>query len=136
MLRTSEMTAADPPEVQRTVWTTERAWLALSTIVVWSHTIDEVRIGEFVAVPAALATATLLGLWPRTGATKRGVFCVLLGAVWVSGAVPYHLVPLLQGAVTWQNVSGLQQLLGGVGVLALGARTLYMRRHAKPPQVQ
>ena len=136
MLSTADLTATDPPRVLPTGTKTERAWLALSSLAVWGHTIDEVRIGEFIAVPAAIATAALLAFWTRAGATTRGIFGVLLGLVWVSGAIPYHLVPLLQGATTWQNVSGLQQLLGGLGVLVLGARALYMRRHRKQSPVQ
>jgi hypothetical protein len=115
----------EPPRPRRARWGADRAVLGLSALAVWSHTIDEIRIGEFVAVPAAVATAALLGCWPRTRRLTRGVLALLLGLVWVAGAIPYHLVPLLQGVTSWQNVSGLQQLIGGVAILVLGARVLY-----------
>lgn len=130
------MTAVDATRVMRASGPSERALFGLSTLAVWSHTIDEVRIGELIAVPAALATGTLLVLWRRTGRTKRGIFGGLLGLVWVSGAIPYHLMPLLQGVTSWQNISGLQQLAGGLGILALSTRTLYRRRAETRPQVR
>jgi hypothetical protein len=79
-------------------------------------------------VPAAVATAALLICWPHTRRGTAGVLGLLLAAVWVAGAIPYHVVPLLQGVTSWQNVSGLQQLAGGLGILAVSLWTL----HRKP----
>jgi hypothetical protein len=119
-----------PPRTARALRGAEGATLAVSTLLVWSHTIDEIRIGEYIAVPAALATAALLVGWSRAR-RLAGLFAVLLSAVWVGGAIPYHVVPLLQGAVTWQNVSGLQQLAGGLGLLAMGAHAVIRRRRCR-----
>lgn len=106
--------------------TRERGVLAVGTLSVWAHTADEIRIGEYIAVPAAVLTAVLLVRWARMRPLPRGLAAVALGLVWLLGAIPYHLVPLLQGAVVWQNVSGLLQLVGGVTVLVLGV--LHLRR--------
>lgn len=106
----------------------DRGLLALGTLAVWAHTADEIRIGEYIAVPTALATAALLLGWSRARPFWRGLGALLLGLLWLLGAIPYHVVPLLQGAVVWQNVSGLLQLAGGAALLLLGLREL-RRRH-------
>ena len=108
----------------------ERAVLAVSALSVWTHTADEVRIGEYIALPAAALTGALLLGWARMRPLSRGLAATLLGLVWLLGAIPYHVVPLVQGAVVWQNVSGLLQLAGGVPILWLGLRNL---RRQEPP---
>jgi hypothetical protein len=102
----------------------ERAALAVGTVLVWAHVVDEIRIGEWIAVPAGLATVGLLAAWPRMRPVWSGVGALLLGLLWSFGALQYHVFPLLQGGLTWQNVSGLLQLAGGAALTVLGIRVL------------
>lgn len=101
--------------------------LAGATLAVWGHTIDELRIGEFVAVPLGLISLGLLAGWPRLPRAWKGTAALLLGAVWALAVIPYHIVPLLGGAATWQNVSGVLRLVGGVPMVWLGVRELRRR---------
>ena len=108
--------------------------LALATVAVWGHTADEIRIGEYVAVPFGLATCALLAGWPRMRARSRGAGALLLGLLWAVAVIPYHIVPLSQGVVTWQNVSGVLRIVGGVPMAALGVRELLRPRNDEPPR--
>jgi hypothetical protein len=109
------------------VLSTEVVVLGAATLAVWGHTVDELRIGQFVAVPLGIVTLGLLGAWSRLRPATRGAAALLLGSVWALAVVPYHLVPLLEGAVTWQNVSGLLRIAGGVPMAVLGLRELRRR---------
>lgn len=102
--------------------------LALATVAVWGHTVDEIRIGEYVAVPLGLLTVALLGGWSRMRSRWRGAAALVLGLVWTLAVIPYHIVPLLNGVVTWQNVSGVLRIVGGVPMVVLGVRELVRPR--------
>ena len=110
------------------VWTRDRAILAVATLAVWGHTADEIRIGEYVAVPFGVATLALLAGWSRLGRAARGWAALLLGLLWAVAVIPYHIVPLLEGIVTWQNVSGVLRIVGGVPMALLGLRELLRQR--------
>ena len=104
-------------------WSIEKRELvlfAVATLAVWAHTIDEMRIGEFIAVPFGIANAALVGAWPRLGPGWRVTTAIVLGLFWGVAVIPYHVIPLLQGAVTGQNLSGLSRLVGGAAMVALG----------------
>lgn len=96
----------------------------MATLAVWGHTADEIRIGEYVAVPFGVATFALLAAWPRLARAPRGWAALLLGLLWAVAVIPYHIVPLLEGVVTWQNVSGVLRIVGGVPMALLGLREL------------
>lgn len=111
-------------------WTVERSqaiW-AVATLSAWAHTIDEMRIGEFVALPFGLLNAALVPAWSRLGAGARAALAIVFGLFWGLAAVPYHLAPLVTGAVTWQNVSGLSRVVAGVAMIALGVAIALRRR--------
>lgn len=111
---------------------TERLVLAVATLAVWTHTADEIRIGEYIAVPSGALTLGLLAGWPRLRRVWRGVAALLLGLVWTSGALMYHVLPLISGVVVWQNVSGILQLAGGLPLLLLGLHELRHRNRPRP----
>jgi hypothetical protein len=46
---------------------------------------------------------------------------LIFGLFWTITVIPYHVIPLLQGLTTWQNVSGLLRVLGGLAMIAAGA---------------
>jgi hypothetical protein len=111
-------------------WTVEKrelAVFAVATLAAWAHTIDEMRIGEFIAVPFGVANAALVGAWPRLGPGWRAATATVFGLFWSLAVIPYHVVPLLEGSVTGQNVSGLSRLLGGAAMVAL-AIAIWRRR--------
>lgn len=104
-------------------WTAETRDLlvfAAATVAAWVHTIDEIRIGEFIAVPFAIANVALVAAWPRLSAARRAAGSILFGVFWALAVLPYHVVPLLEGAVTAQNVSGLTRLVGGAAMVGVG----------------
>ena len=112
------------------VWTAERRELALfaaATVAAWAHTIDEIRIGEFIAVPFGVLNVALVAAWPRLRLGWRAATSILFGLFWGLAVIPYHVAPLLAGAVTWQNVSGLSRLAGGAAMVALGLAILRRR---------
>lgn len=96
----------------------------------WGHTIDEVRIGELSAVPAGILNLGLLASWRRLPSGWRGALAVLFGLFWTLTVVPYHVVPLFQGVVTWQNISGLLRVVGGVAMTAAGIQVLCDKRRS------
>ena len=102
----------------------ERSWLIVGTTLVWAHVADEIRIGQLIALPAGVITLGLIAAWPRMRTGWRGAAALLLGLLWSLGAMQYHVLPLVQGGVDWQNVSGLLQLLGGLTLSVLGVRVL------------
>jgi hypothetical protein len=55
------------------------------------------------------------------------------GLFWGLAAIPYHVVPLIGGAVTWQNVSGLARIVAGVAMVTLGISIALRRRNQAPP---
>ncbi len=114
-------------------WTVERdqTMLALATLAGWTHTIDEMRIGQFVAVPFGVANVALVAAWPRLRRRSRAAMAVTFGLFWGLTAIPYHVAPLVAGVVTWQNVSGLARLAAGIAMVALGIEIARGRRH--PP---
>jgi hypothetical protein len=116
-------------------WMIERdqALLAAATVVAWTHTLDEMRIGEFVAVPFGVANAALVAAWPRLGTRTRAALAMAFGLFWGVTAIPYHVAPLVAGAVTWQNVSGLARIVAGVAMVALGIAITSGHRDAAPP---
>ncbi len=111
----------------------ERAIAIVGAALVWAHVADEVRIGEWIALPAGFVTLALVAQWRRLRPSWRGTGALLLGLLWAAGALQYPVIPLLQGGATWQNVSGLRQLLGGVTLAVLGVRVLLSRRFARGP---
>ena len=114
-------------------WTSEKRELVLfaaATAAAWAHTIDEIRIGEFVAVPFGLANLALVAAWTRVSAGWRALGSIALGLLWALTVIPYHVVPLLGGAVTGQNVSGVSRVIGGVAMVAVGVAVLRRRKPA------
>ena len=112
------------------VWTAERHELVLfaaATVAPWAHTFDEMRIGEFIAVPFGVLNVALVAIWPRLRLGWRAATSILFGLFWGLAVIPYHVAPLLAGAVTWQNVSGLSRLAGGAAMVALGLAILRRR---------
>src|SRR3954447_5513447 len=85
----------------------DQAVFAVATVLAWTHTIDELRIGEVVALPFALVNAALVVMWSRFSARSQAAISIAAGLFWLLTVIPYHVVPLLEGAATWQNVSGL-----------------------------
>jgi hypothetical protein len=100
----------------------DQALFAVATVLAWTHTIDELRIGEVVAFPFAVVNAALVAMWSRFGTRSQAAISIFAGLFWALTVIPYHVVPLLHGAATWQNVSGLTRLLAGVAMIALGVR--------------
>ena len=98
-----------------------------ATLAAWAHTIDEIRIGELIAVPFGVANVALLAAWQRLSTGRKALTSILFGLFWGLAVVPYHVVPLLQGSVTGQNVSGLSRLAGGAAMVALGVAILRRR---------
>jgi hypothetical protein len=45
--------------------TQDHAVWAVATLAAWAHTLDELRIGELVALPLAFTNAALVAMWPR-----------------------------------------------------------------------
>jgi hypothetical protein len=113
--------------------TRNHAVWGVASLAAWAHTIDELRIGELVALPFATANAVLVAMWPRLSRRDQVVYSVGFGLFWALAAIPYHLVPLLGGAVTWQNVSGLARVVAGVAMIALGISIALTRRKQAPP---
>jgi hypothetical protein len=111
----------------------ELALFAVATLAAWAHTIDEVRIGELIAVPFGVANAALLAAWPRLRPGWRAATSILFGLFWAVAVIPYHVAPLLGGTVTGQNVSGLFRVVGGAAMVALGVAILRRRRTAADP---
>ena len=111
-------------------WTVEKREMLLfaaATAAAWAHTIDEIRIGEFIAVPFGLANLALVAGWTRMGAGWRALASIVFGLFWALAVIPYHVVPLLEGAVTGQNVSGLSRVVGGAAMVVLGVAVLRRR---------
>lgn len=101
--------------------------MVAATAAVWGHTIDEIRIGELSAVPAGTLNLGLVVAWRRLSPAWRGWLALLFGLFWTITVVPYHVVPLVQGIVTWQNISGLLRVIGGVGMVGAGLLVLRER---------
>jgi len=93
---------------------------AVGSAFAFAHTLDEMRIGQFIAVPFALANAFAVGAWPQVRKGWRAALAIAFGLIWIGAVLPYHVLPLLQGYVTWQNVSGLTRIVGGVILVATG----------------
>jgi hypothetical protein len=93
---------------------------AVGSAFAFAHTLDEMRVGQFIAVPFTLANALALGGWPRVRRGWRAALAVAFGFLWMVTAIPYHVLPLLNGAITWQNVSGLSRIAGGLILVATG----------------
>ncbi len=111
-------------------WRVEKRDLVLfaaATVAAWAHTIDEMRIGEFIAVPFGLLNAAVVAAWPRLRLGWRAAMAIAFGLFWALAVVPYHVIPLLQGAVTGQHVSGLSRVAGGAAMVALGFAILRRR---------
>lgn len=92
---------------------------AAATLAAWAHTADEIRIGEFIAVPFGVANAALLAAWPRLALGWRAASSLLFGLFWGLAVIPYHVLPLLEGAASAQNISGVSRLVGGATMVAL-----------------
>ncbi len=100
---------------------------AAATVAAWAHTIDEIRIGEFIAVPFGVLNAALVAGWPRMPTRWRALASIVFGLFWGLAVIPYHVAPLLAGAATGQNISGLSRLVGGAAMVALGVAILRRR---------
>jgi hypothetical protein len=113
-----------------TRWTSDAATFGIviaATAAVWGHTIDEIRIGEMSAIPAGILNLALVSRWRGLGLRSRGWLSLLFGLFWTITVIPYHVVPLLQGVTTWQNVSGLLRVVGGIAMVGAGAVVLRAR---------
>ena len=111
--------------------TWSQALFALGTLFAWAHTADETRIGQLVALPFALANTFAMFTWGRFGRGKQAAIAIAFGLLWIVTVVPYHVVPLLQGAVTWQNVSGLSRVVGGLLMTGTGTTLIWKAWQAK-----
>ncbi len=125
------MTSVRPSSVQGPAasvrWLSDRTTLAIvvvGTIAAWGHTIDEIRIGELSAIPASVFNLGLIAGWQRLGPRSRGWLTLLFGLFWTITVIPYHVVPLIQGFTTWQNVSGLLRVAGGMAMAIAGIQML------------
>jgi hypothetical protein len=121
------------PLRRRAAWTIERhelAVFAVATTAAWVHTLDEMRIGEFIAVPFGLANLALVARWTRLRAGWRAAASIGFGLFWGLAVIPYHVTPLLAGTVTGQHVSGLSRVVGGAAMVALGIAIAVRRRRA------
>jgi hypothetical protein len=110
-------------------WSAETQQLtlfAVATLAAFAHTVDEMRIGQFIAVPFAAANLALLAGWPRLHSVRRAWSSIAFGLFWGLTVIPYHVLPLIEGEVTGQNVSGLLRLAGGAAMVGLG---VFMLRH-------
>jgi hypothetical protein len=111
-------------------WSAEKyefALFAVATIAAFAHTVDEMRIGVLSAVPFAVLNLALLAGWPLLGSGWRAWGSIAFGLFWGLTVIPYHVLPLLEGTVTGQNVSGLSRLVAGVAMVGLGATMLRRR---------
>lgn len=117
-------------------WTTDAAafgLVAAGTAAVWGHTIDEIRIGEFSAIPAGILNLALIAGWGHLRHRSRAWLSLLFGLWWTLTVIPYHVLPLLQGVTTWQNFSGLLRVVGGAAMMFAGVRLLLERRRDDQP---
>ena len=96
----------------------------IATVLAALHTMDEIRIGEFIAVPFGLINLVLVLLWSRMGRRGRAATSIGFGLFWGLAVLPYHVLPLLAGAATWQNLSGLTRLVAGCLMVATGLALL------------
>ena len=119
--------AVAAPAAASTVERRELVLFAAATAAAWAHTIDEIRIGEFIAVPFGLANVAVVAAWTRMSARWRALASIVFGLFWAVAVIPYHVMPLLLGAVTGQNVSGLSRVVGGAAMVALGVAVLRRR---------
>ena len=104
------------------------ALFAVATLAAWAHTLDEIRIGEFIAVPFGVANLAVVAAWSRMSVGWRALASIAFGLLWALAVIPYHVVPLLEGAVTGQNVSGLSRVVGGVAMMGVGVAILRRRQ--------
>jgi hypothetical protein len=98
----------------------ELALFGVATLAAWVHTVDEIRIGQLVAVPFGIANAALLAAWPSLRDVWRGWASVAFGLFWALLVIPYHVLPLFGGAPTGRDVSGLTRVVGGGAMTAVG----------------
>lgn len=111
-------------------WAVEHnhALWAVATLSAWAHTLDEMRVGEFVALPFGIANAALVAAWPRLSRVAQAAVSIAFGLFWGLAVIPYHVVPLIAGDRTWQNFSGLSRIVAGVAMVVLGI-TIARGRH-------
>jgi hypothetical protein len=114
----------------RTTEAHQLAVFVVATAAAWTHTIDEMRIGEFIAVPFGFANLALVAAWSRLSASWRAASSVAFGLFWGVTVIPYHVAPLVNGAVTGQHVSGLARVVGGAAMVALGVAIALRQRRA------
>jgi hypothetical protein len=117
--------------VERLVADQELTLFAAATLAAWVHTVDELRIGELIAVPFGAANAGMVGIWPRLSPAWRAATSIAFGLFWALAAIPYHVIPLLSGVGTAQDVSGLTRVAGGAAMVALGVVILLRRREER-----
>ena len=122
--------AVAAPALASAVERRELVLFAAATLAAWAHTVDEMRIGELIAVPFGVVNAALVGVWPRLSSGWRALTTIAFGLFWGLAVIPYHVLPLLGGAVTWQNVSGLSRVVAGVLMVALGGAILRRRANS------
>jgi uncharacterized membrane protein len=115
--------AAMPWSLQH-LWLLDRAWIlfGIGTAFAWAHTIDEARIGQLIALPFAALNTVAFATWTRLPRGWRAGLALAFGLLWIVTVIPYHVMPLMHGIVTWQNVSGLSRVIGGVIMIVAGAR--------------
>ncbi len=116
-------------DVFRRIVTHELVLFAVATLIVWAHTIDEMRIGEFIAVPFGVANLALVGVWPRLPRGWRAASSIIFGLFWGLAVIPYHVLPLLEGSLYGQHISGLSRVVGGAAMVVLGV-AIARRREA------
>ena len=100
--------------------THELTLFAVATLITWAHTLDEMRIGEFIAVPFGVANLALVGVWPRLRRGWRAASSIIFGLFWGLAVIPYHVLPLLEGSLYGQHISGLSRVVGGAAMVVLG----------------
>lgn len=106
----------------------DRVLFGVASLAAFAHTVDEVRIGELVALPFAALNGALVAAWPRLAPRTRAWSSIVFGLFWALAAIPYHLVPLVGGSVYGQHVSGLLRIVGGLAMVAVGVALLRRAR--------
>ena len=134
MAEMSRTNGSTPAPISRgaAMWRTathELVLFAVATLIVWAHTIDEIRIGEFIAVPFGVANIALIGVWPRLRRGWRAASSIIFGLFWGLAVIPYHVLPLLEGSLYGQHISGLSRVVGGAAMVVLGV-AIARRREA------
>jgi hypothetical protein len=102
--------------------------MVVATAAVWGHTIDEIRIGEMSAIAAGVLNLGLLAGWNRLGVGWRGLAVAAVRLFLDDHRDSLSRRPPVEGVTTWQNISGLLRVVGGIAMIVAGIRILGERR--------